>query len=101
MAIDRPRDLPILAPVRRISGGKGATMRNNELAGDNIQVERKRFAFSLLQNQGGCVVRISEEAGARRSSIMIPASGLELFLETLTRVAHKAPAPAKPPKKPA
>ena len=74
-------------------------MRNNELAGDNIQVERKRFAFSLLQNQGGCVLRISEEAGDRRSAIMIPASGLELFLETLSRVARKAPAVPKPSKK--
>ena len=67
-------------------------MRNQELAGENIQIERKRFAFSLLQNENGCVLRISEDGGARNNAIMIPASGLSLFAETLARMARKAPA---------
>ena len=75
-------------------------MQSKELAGDNIQIERKRFAFSLMQNESGCVLRIREEAGNRRTTIMVPASGIGHFAETLARIARKTPAASlSPPKK--
>jgi hypothetical protein len=51
-----------------------------------VRVERKQFAFDLKENPNGTFLRITEEVGGRRNSIIIPAAGLELFHEALNEV---------------
>jgi PurA ssDNA and RNA-binding protein len=48
-----------------------------------IQIERKTFVFALKENPRGRFLRITENAGGRRESIIIPAPGLEDFKRLL------------------
>ena len=44
-----------------------------------IQIERKAFLFTLKENPRGRFLRITEDVGGRRDTIIIPATGLEEF----------------------
>src|ERR1700761_2693215 len=44
-----------------------------------IQIERKAFIFTLKENPRGRFLRITEDVGGRRDTIIIPAPGLEDF----------------------
>ncbi|KAF8398624.1 hypothetical protein HHK36_017555 [Tetracentron sinense] len=48
-----------------------------------IRADQKRFFFDLGSNNRGHFLRISEVAGADRSSIILPLSGLRQFHETV------------------
>ena len=61
-----------------------------------IQIERKRFVFTLKENPRGRFLRITEDVGGRRDSIIIPAPGLEDFsrlLQEMVEASQKSPAP--------
>ncbi len=53
------------------------------LKSDKIQIERKTFLFSLKENPRGRFLRITEDVGGRRDTIIIPAPGLEDFRKIL------------------
>lgn len=65
-----------------------------------VQIERKRFLAALKENASGRFLRITETAGDKSSTIIIPASGLRDFsklLGELMDVADKiAPANGTP-----
>ena len=44
-----------------------------------IQIERKTFVLALKENPRGRFLRITEDVGGRRDTIIIPAPGLEEF----------------------
>jgi len=46
---------------------------------DKIQVERKTFVFALKENPRGRFLRITEDVGGRRDTIIVPSTGLEDF----------------------
>lgn len=50
---------------------------DRELMSEQIQVERKMFSFELRENPRGRFLRITEDVGGRRDTIIIPATGLE------------------------
>ena len=50
---------------------------------NKIQIERKTFVFALKENPRGRFLRITEDVGGRRDTIIIPAPGLEDFRKTL------------------
>jgi len=50
---------------------------------DKIQIERKTFVFTLKENPRGRFLRITEDVGGRRDTIIIPAPGLEDFKRLL------------------
>lgn len=52
---------------------------------ERIQVERKQFYFDLKENPRGRFLRITEDVGGRRDTIIVPATGLEQFVESITR----------------
>lgn len=56
---------------------------DNQLFSERVQVERKQFFFDLKENASGRFLRITEEVGGRRDTVIIPATGLEIFRETL------------------
>ena len=55
------------------------------LLSDKIQIERKQFFFDLKENPRSRFLRITEDVGGRRDTIIIPATGLEQFRECLER----------------
>ncbi len=48
-----------------------------------LDIERKTFVLTLKENLRGRFLRISEEVGGRRDTIIIPATGLEALQKLL------------------
>src|SRR5579862_5526202 len=66
------------------------------LKSEKIQIERKTFLFALKENPRGRFLRITEDVGGRRDTIIIPAPGLEDFkkiLEDMVKAATESPPP--------
>jgi len=71
-------------------------MNEELLKSERIQIERKTFLFTLKENPRGRFLRITEDVGGRRDTIIIPAPGLEEFKKLLAEmVKAAAEAPAK------
>ena len=69
------------------------------LRSDKVQIERKTFLFALKENPRGRFLRITEDVGGRRDTIIIPAPGLEDFkrlLDDMVRASSERP--ETPPK---
>jgi hypothetical protein len=61
---------------------------------EKIQIERKTFVLTLKENPRGRFLRITEDVGGRRDTIIIPAPGLEEFqklLEEMVKAAAEIP----------
>lgn len=59
-----------------------------------IQIERKTFVLALKENPRGRFLRITEDVGGRRDTIIIPAPGLEDFkkiIDHMVKVAAETP----------
>jgi hypothetical protein len=50
---------------------------DTEIFNEQVQVERKMFSFELRENPRGRFLRVTEDVGGRRDTIIIPATGLE------------------------
>ena len=61
-------------------------MVETQLLSERLQIERKQFFFDFKENASGRFLKITEEVGGHRDTIIIPASGLPLFRETIDRV---------------
>jgi PurA-like ssDNA and RNA-binding protein len=59
---------------------------DDPLASEKVQVDRKVFFLDLKENQRGRFLKITEDVGGRRDTIMLPASAFQQFLEALTRI---------------
>ena len=62
---------------------RGSNTVDNELFSEQVQVERKMFSMELRENPRGRFLRITEDVGGRRDTIIIPATGLENIRELL------------------
>lgn len=51
-----------------------------ELHSEKIPVERKVFFFDLKENNRGRFLKITEDVGGRRDTIIVPATGLTDFV---------------------
>lgn len=58
-------------------------VNEDTLRTEKIQIERKSFQFTLKENPRGRFLRITEDVGGRRDTIIIPAPGLEDFKKLL------------------
>jgi len=67
---------------RGYSGSKPA-VNEDTIKTDKVQIERKTFIFTLKENPRGRFLRITEDVGGRRDTIIIPAPGLEDFRKLL------------------
>jgi hypothetical protein len=54
-------------------------VQEDTLKTEKIQIERKTFVFTLKENPRGRFLRITEDVGGRRDTIIIPSTGLEEF----------------------
>ena len=71
-------------------------VNEDTLKSDKVQIERKTFVFTLKENPRGRFLRITEDVGGRRDTIIIPAPGLEDFKKLLDdMVKASAEIPAK------
>jgi hypothetical protein len=54
-------------------------IQEDTLKSGEVQIERKNFVFTLKENPRGRFLRITEDVGGRRDTIIIPSTGLEEF----------------------
>ena len=73
-------------------------VKEDTLKVEYVQIERKSFQFALKENPRGRLLRVTEEMGARRNSIIIPATGLKDFLKLLDEMIAAAAALPETPK---
>lgn len=69
------------------------------LKSEKIQIERKTFVLALKENPRGRFLRITEDVGGRRDTIIIPAPGLEDFrkvLDEMVKASGEIPPKAEP-----
>ena len=52
---------------------------------EQIQVERKVFSFDLRENPRGRFLKVTEDVGGRRDTVIIPATGLEQVRDVIDR----------------
>ena len=64
-------------------GAPKPPVNEDTLKSDKVQIERKTFLFTLKENPRGRFLRITEDVGGRRDTIIIPAPGLEDFRKLL------------------
>ena len=84
------------SPFARRSYGQLAKppVQEDTLKSEEIQIERKAFVFTLKENPRGWFLRITEDAGGRRDTIIIPAPGLEDFkrlLDEMVKASNELP----------
>lgn len=75
-------------------GAPKPPVNEETLRSDKVQIERKTFLFSLKENPRGRFLRITEDVGGRRDTIIIPAPGLDDFkklLDEMVRAAGETP----------
>jgi len=60
------------------------------LKSGEIQIERKNFVFSLKENPRGRFLRITEDVGGRRDTIIIPSTGLVEFKKLVDEMVKAA-----------
>ncbi len=53
---------------------------------EKVLVDRKIFFLDLKENQRGRFLKITEDVGGRRNTIMLPAEGFQEFKEALERL---------------
>jgi hypothetical protein len=58
---------------------------DSPLLSERVQIERKQFFFDLKENASGRFLRITEDVGGHRDTIIVPSTGLELFRDTIER----------------
>jgi hypothetical protein len=68
---------------RRTYGQPKPPVNEDTLKSDKVQIERKTFLFTLKENPRGRFLRITEDVGGRRDTIIVPATGLEDFKKLL------------------
>jgi hypothetical protein len=57
----------------------------NELFTEQVQIERKLLTFNLRENPRGRFLRVTEDVGGRRDTIIIPATGLQQVRDIIDR----------------
>ncbi len=75
-------------------GSPKTPVTEETLKSDKVQIERKTFVFALKENPRGRFLRITEDVGGRRDTIIIPAPGLEDFkklLDDMVRASADTP----------
>ncbi|MDD5350067.1 MAG: PUR family DNA/RNA-binding protein [Chthoniobacteraceae bacterium] len=61
------------------------------LATEKIEVEYKTFFLDLQENHRGRFLRITEDAGGRRETVIVPIENATEFTETVKRIVTAVP----------
>ena len=83
---------------RRIYGQPKPPVNEDTLKSEKIQIERKTFLFTLKENPRGRFLRITEDVGGRRDTIIVPSTGLEDFkklLDEMVKTSSELPQKAQ------
>jgi len=57
------------------------------LASDKLHIENKTLFVDLRENSRGRFMQIAELSNDRKSTVVVPLSGLEVFIESLQKIS--------------
>jgi hypothetical protein len=66
----------------------GENTGQDALASEKITVDRKIFFLDLKENNRGRFLKITEDVGGRRDTIMLPAEAFQDFADALLRLVE-------------
>ena len=66
----------------------GERMGSDPIASEKVAFERKIFFLDLKENQRGRFLKITEDVGGRRDTIMLPSGAFKDFLDALQRLVE-------------
>lgn len=69
-----------------INENPGEKLMIDPIASEKIAVERKIFFLDLKENNRGRFLKITEDVGGRRDTIMLPAEAFKDFAEAFARL---------------
>lgn len=75
-------------------GGPRPPVAEDTIKTEKIQIERKTFVIALKENPRGRFLRITEDVGGRRDTIIIPSTGLADFkkvIDEMVRASDETP----------
>ena len=73
-------------------------VNEDTLKSAEVQIERKNFVLTLKENPRGRFLRITEDVGGRRDTIIIPSTGLAEFKKLVDEMVKASEAiPEKQP----
>src|SRR5690242_3867285 len=81
-------DRPTPFGNRQYGASKPPPPNEDTLKSEKIQIERKTFLFALKENPRGRFLRITEDVGGRRDTIIIPATGLADVAKIMAEMAQ-------------
>ncbi len=61
--------------------------KSKVLSSEKLHIENKTLFVDLKENEGGRFLQVAELSNDRRSTVVIPISGLAAFMEVLQKVA--------------
>jgi len=61
-------------------------MASEPIATEKVTIDRKVFFLDLKENQRGRFMKITEDVGGRRDTIILPSAAFRDFLEALARL---------------
>lgn len=91
---ERPSPYGRYQQPRGLSAAPRPPVNEDTLKTDKVQIERKTFVFTLKENPRGRFLRITEDVGGRRDTIIIPSTGLTDFrkiLEAMVEASEQTP----------
>ena len=65
-------------------------VNEDTLRSAEVQIERKFFVFTLKENPRGRFLRITEDVGGRRDTIIVPSTGLAEFKKLVDEMVKAA-----------
>ncbi len=76
-------------------------VQEDTLKSAEFQVERKFITVTLKENPRGRFLRITEESGTKRSTVIIPTTGMDNFKRVINEMAQAAETMPTPKTEPA
>ncbi|MBI4949376.1 MAG: DNA-binding protein [Deltaproteobacteria bacterium] len=61
-------------------------VKSRILSSDKLHIENKTLFVDLKENDGGRFLQIAELSNDRRSTVVIPISGIDVFMQSLTKI---------------
>jgi len=72
--------------IKHMINESGERPVNEPLASEKVTVDRKIFFLDLKENTRGRFLKITEDVGGRRDTIMLPAEAFRDFADALERL---------------
>ena len=63
-------------------------VKSRVLMSDKLHIENKTLFVDLKENDGGRFLQIAELSNDRRSTVVIPISGLDVFMEAVKKIVE-------------